>query len=213
MSSSFTTWALRKLVWLYYCAVCISCKAIKHKDLLKLSLELSIKKDILSLGSSHDQRRQHLTSVGFLRLFPLKWWPHQFFLRQSLNTSWEDSVHESERVNRAVYVETDVKEYKAPFVCYRSLTSALYSIILLRWMQYSTLPFTQTKPKIDWKVLELKISLAEETPLFYFKIWHTSLTLRFYCMPENTEILPTCHFQSSDECYWIKTLQCITCFF
>lgn len=41
-----------------------------------------------------------------------------------------------------LFMQTDVKEHKAPFVCYRSLTSALPSIILLRQMQYSTLPFT-----------------------------------------------------------------------
>lgn len=70
-----------------------------------------------------------------------------------------------------LFMQTDVKEHKAPFVCYRSLTSALHSIILLRRMRYSTLPFTQTKAKIDSRVSELKIScLDEETPSFCFTV-------------------------------------------
>lgn len=133
------------------------------------SLDLYIKRDILSFGSSDGHRGQYLTSAGFLMFSP----PQN---GDPIGPSWGSlliktgsSVHEAWRVNGAVYAETDVKAHKAPFVCYSSLTSALHSIILLRWMQYSTLPFTQTKPKIDWKVSELKIScLDEETSSFCF---------------------------------------------
>lgn len=122
--------SFEKALLTYYCTICISWKAIKLGDLFRLSFWTSTYRDVLSFGSSHSQRGQYLTSVEFLRGFSSS--QNRDLIspsRSSLLIEARSSVHESKELTE-LFMQTDVKEHKAPFVCYRSLTSALHSKIL-----------------------------------------------------------------------------------